>query len=92
MNNNTKKIKDSQVHFRADEEFSNELNNFIASHLLKKSEFIREAVSKEMKRINEGNYDALLSDNSLYNFVVRKSAKHPAYKKLINEFERSLSK
>ena len=92
MNNNTKKTKENQVHFRAEENYCNTLNSFIKSHDLNKSEFIRDSISKEMKRIDNGDYDTLLRDNKLYNFLLLKSAKSRTCKELLKEFERSCVK
>ncbi len=92
MNNKTKRNKNDQIHCRADETFCNGLDKFITSNELNKSKFIREAIQEKMDRTNNPNYDALLTDNSLHNFLVRKSISCPTCKNLLKEHERILSK
>ena len=92
MNTKTKNNKELQLHCRTDETFLNQFNVFIKSNDLNKSKFIREAIQEKMNQTNKPNYDALLSDNSLHNFLARKSIKCPTCKKLLEEHERSLLK
>ena len=82
-----KVLKDGSIAFRASTEFHNALEDYTKRKKINKSDFIRTAVANEMYQDEADAISAMLSENALYNFVLRESVTSRTCKQLIKNYK-----